>query len=905
MKRSAHLGKRLLAFALVLCTITIVAFAAGYSKKILTNLVVDGKIYSNATNFEWDMEYVVPDGGIEWDGTDDFLAVVDFTQDELEPCPDSDVHSEYYVRNQIVFMGIEGKNFENIQQMAAKYGAIIVAYLAPTEDYIIEFVDEKGYLEMQEVINQIRQEKWVLPETVQLRYVFEIEPQGYPSDPWGGATWDEDNPAGKNWNIEEINAPSAWDHIPRMSQTNIGIIDTMFFENHPDLNFVSVFDRANQTTAQANYERGLILGRYIPIWNEEYEKTLPQILHGTHVAGTFAAIHNDIGVSGVYPKSAIVATGTLFQNEEEISNEEIQDAVERIYNVHDPFLDKFYFLRMRGHNAKVINLSMGFSYSEEEYDRLRTDEQYGIRKANDQTRYYSLECGYAEFFRRLEEDGYEFVLVLAAGNDECDARNAYWPVYVDNEYFRDRLIVVGAYGRNARTMASFSNFGEVVDVVAPGVRIYSTLVNPQTGDYVYDNETVFHTALGYIELSKKQWDGTSMAAPHVAGTAAMIWSVNPEFTGKQVKEIILSTANYNDSLTALPSTDVNRFPDIDSNGNLRAYPRLDAGAAVSAAVSIVDSATPTSTPTPTPEPEATPTVTPVSTSEVTGIVIDSLNSPLNEVTVSVLNKGLTAVTDENGGYLFELPVGTYTLVFEKTGYQTAEKVITIEPDDVDWTYIVDAVTMIENMPVIESGKGIISGVVQENGQGIKYAAVLLIQNDTVIQVVQTDDLGNYAAELDIGEYAISVQKTGYYTYDDHIVIPDRKHVVKDIELKGKAENDDIYATVRQYYGPNNQLWYDVTLFNVKEPCKSPTASVTFSDGYQLIWKQNANDEYGFTCTFGKNPTVRPQYRIGIVINEHSGRSYSGEYVFQPVKWDQAEHTMDVIYYYPDAYRSWQ
>ena len=81
---------------------------------------------------------------------------------------------------------------------------------------------------------------------------------------------------------------------------------------------------------------------------------------------------------------------------------------------------------------------------------------------------------------------------------------------------------VGASGyRNDSTLAaSFSNYGhQRVDVFAPGVQVTSTAP---------------HSRLS-------TWDGTSEAAPVVAGLAALIWAYYPHLTAVQVKEIIMQS----------------------------------------------------------------------------------------------------------------------------------------------------------------------------------------------------------------------------------------------------------------------------------------------------------------------------------------------------------------------------
>ncbi len=69
--------------------------------------------------------------------------------------------------------------------------------------------------------------------------------------------------------------------------------------------------------------------------------------------------------------------------------------------------------------------------------------------------------------------------------------------------------------------ASFSNRGPEIDVAAPGVDVYSTSVYGQ-----------------YAQMS-----GTSQAAPHVSGLAALIWSLQPTMTAVQVTHVITSTAH--------------------------------------------------------------------------------------------------------------------------------------------------------------------------------------------------------------------------------------------------------------------------------------------------------------------------------------------------------------------------
>ncbi len=103
---------------------------------------------------------------------------------------------------------------------------------------------------------------------------------------------------------------------------------------------------------------------------------------------------------------------------------------------------------------------------------------------------------------------------IAAGNSNANASN-FSPARVSE------AITVGATGSND-ARASFSNFGSVLDLFAPGVGIQSAW---RTSD----------TATNTIS-------GTSMATPHVAGAAALVLSANPSFTPAQVSNFLVSNA---------------------------------------------------------------------------------------------------------------------------------------------------------------------------------------------------------------------------------------------------------------------------------------------------------------------------------------------------------------------------
>lgn len=234
--------------------------------------------------------------------------------------------------------------------------------------------------------------------------------------------------------------------------------------------------------------------------------------HGTHVSGIIGANReNKIGVSGIANNVEIMTVRTVPDGDEH--DKDIANAIR--YAVDN--------------GAWVINMSFGKSFSPEK------------RWVDEAVKY-------------AENKG--VLLVHAAGNDakNIDVADNFPSMYINNDTLKGvtNWINVGASGSSEEELAaSFSNYGKRdVNVFAPGVKIYSTLL----GGNMYGNQ-----------------DGTSMAAPVVSGLAALILSYYPELTASQIKLIIEKSVTKIDFKTIIkPGTENEKtdFSELSKTGGI-------------------------------------------------------------------------------------------------------------------------------------------------------------------------------------------------------------------------------------------------------------------------------------------------------------------------------------------------
>lgn len=236
--------------------------------------------------------------------------------------------------------------------------------------------------------------------------------------------------------------------------------------------------------------------------NEEAEPD-DDVGHGTHVSGIIGAtVNNGEGVAGLSWYNKIMPIKVLDSSGAGSTYAVAQGIIWAV-----------------DHGAKVINMSLG-NYAEAEF--LHDAIKYAYDR--------------------------DVVMIAASGNDNTD-RPGYPAAYPE-------VFAVAATNSN-KEKASFSNYGDYIDVAAPGDSIASTYPGSQ-----------------YAALS-----GTSMASPHVAALAGLIRSVNPELSNVEVMEIMRKSANDlgtagKDNYFGYGEIDVDKALNAASNfsGALQTYP---------------------------------------------------------------------------------------------------------------------------------------------------------------------------------------------------------------------------------------------------------------------------------------------------------------------------------------------
>lgn len=452
-----------------------------------------------------------------------------------------------YVNNEVIVFVRASASEDKIAALFDSFDAEIDESMADIDVYRLVFKEAMTYDDLESLIKKIKSDPIVEnaylntvtefeADTTDTEDDFEYKNPAFPDDPWNSDTWNVTVPRGENWGVEAIDAPGAWGYLDQMSSVRIGLIDSMPNLSHEDLSF------ANSSCLFIDEGTGITNTNKYSISADD---------HGTHVSGTMnAAWDNTAGVSGVMGgKGELYYSAVYYDANGKLSSKyataysyllalkTLIDQDVQVINISQNTSRLIGFAASHGNQNAINHLSLQADLTEKGLNRIisareaadKPDFVVCVAAGNSNSTYYykddNATYGYREEMTTWETVKYLFGWRGERGNSLALYNN--FLNLMDAESVKDRVIVVGAVGIDSGastqnntqySYAYFSNVGSRVDVVAPGVDVYSC------------------TANGYGSLS-----GTSMATPHVSGVAGLIFACNPALSGPEVKDILVAS----------------------------------------------------------------------------------------------------------------------------------------------------------------------------------------------------------------------------------------------------------------------------------------------------------------------------------------------------------------------------
>ena len=345
-------------------------------------------------------------------------------------------------------------------------------------------------------VEAIAQKLAALPGVEYAEPDYIMRPTLVPNDPSYGAQWHYFGPQG-------INAPAAWEITTGSATVRVAVIDTGITD-HPDLagrwvggyDFIADVPTANDGNGRdsdahdpGDWVTANMCGIGEPAENSSW--------HGTHVAGTIgAASNNGLGVAGINWVSPIVPVRVLGRCGGFTSD--IVDGMRWAAGL------TVAGVPANANPAKILNLSLGGPGA------CGTSYQNAINAIN----------------------GVGGIVVIAAGNSNANAAN-HQPGNCSG------VVTVASTDRDGNR-AFYSNFGTAVEISAPGGETNTNSPSPAPQNGVLSTLNNGLTTPG--TASYTYYQGTSMAAPHIAGVLSLMVSLDPTLNFTQSLQLLQISA---------------------------------------------------------------------------------------------------------------------------------------------------------------------------------------------------------------------------------------------------------------------------------------------------------------------------------------------------------------------------
>ena len=355
---------------------------------------------------------------------------------------------------------------DEINELLDEIGAGIVEHFSDVDLYLVETVkgniNAKNYFSNSEIVDFVEFDQVVRTDDIS-------------NDPRINDLWGLIGPHG-------IEAADAWQNSVSANEVVVAVIDSGVDVAHPDLASV-IWINQNEIPGNGIDDDGNGYVDDINGWDFTTNDNLPDDGngHGTHVAGTIAAVrNNNIGIAGVAGNVKIMALKFLDSSGNGYTNNALAALNYAVAN-----------------GAPISNNSWGGGGSS-------TSLFNAIEAAN--------------------QAGHTFVAAAGNSGRNIDSEPSYPAAYGNSN-----IISVAAINSSG-DLASFSNYGlNNVDIAAPGVSIVSSV------SYQYCQQSSGADCYA-------SFNGTSMASPHVAGVAALILGMRPGSTPQELSEILKNSS---------------------------------------------------------------------------------------------------------------------------------------------------------------------------------------------------------------------------------------------------------------------------------------------------------------------------------------------------------------------------
>lgn len=372
------------------------------------------------------------------------------------------------------------------------------ARIAPSEDLVNVYrLDLPAAANLEAALHDLQSDPHV--EYVHPNYLANLVYT--PNDPYWSSAGSWGQPRADLWDLKLMHTDQAW-NVSRGSGVVVAVVDTGVDITHPDL-AGNVWTNPGEIPDNGIDDDGNGFIDDVHGWSvlSNSNQIDDSIGHGTHLAGTIAAQDNNgIGMVGVAPDATIMPVQVFSESSDAFTLS--QGILYAVHNGADVINNSWEMCSGNCPSAGVVE------------DAVRTAHAAGV------------------------------VVVFAAGNETADIR-------LRSPQNLPESIVVSAT-TPGDTRADFSNFG-LLDVGAPGsgdpndanvdepsYGILSLKASNCIWYYCMDDRLVGD---GYVRFA-----GTSMAAPHAAGVAALILGLHPKYSPEQVRQVmrrIAVDANHN------------------------------------------------------------------------------------------------------------------------------------------------------------------------------------------------------------------------------------------------------------------------------------------------------------------------------------------------------------------------